>query len=75
MTSVFIEALLAGRLVRRRRGANDLDHGAGYGNTLTWETTAKPRPDAQLVEIQFDLDTNRFYRMFAALMTAPTPAH
>jgi inosine-uridine nucleoside N-ribohydrolase len=55
--------------------AVDLDHGAGYGNTLTWETTAKPRPAAQLVEIQFDLDTNRFYRMFAALMTAPTPTH
>ena len=55
--------------------AVDLDHGAGYGNTLTWEATAKPRPDAQLVEIQFDLDTDRFYRMFAALMTAPTPTH
>jgi inosine-uridine nucleoside N-ribohydrolase len=55
--------------------AVDLDHGAGYGNTLTWETTAEPRPAAQLVEIQFDLDTNRFYRMFAALMTAPTPTH
>jgi purine nucleosidase len=55
--------------------AVDLDHGAGYGNTLTWEATSKPRPAAQLVEIQFDLDTDRFYRMFAALMTAPTPAH
>jgi inosine-uridine nucleoside N-ribohydrolase len=55
--------------------AVDLDHGAGYGNTLTWETTAEPRPAAQLVEIQFDLDTNRFYRMFAALMTAPTPTY
>jgi inosine-uridine nucleoside N-ribohydrolase len=55
--------------------AVDLDHGAGYGNTLTWETTAKPGPAAQLVEIQFDLDTNRFYRMFAALMTASTPTH
>jgi inosine-uridine nucleoside N-ribohydrolase len=55
--------------------AVDLDRGAGYGNTLTWEATAKPRPAAQLVEIQFDLDTDRFYRMFAALMAAPTPAH
>ena len=55
--------------------AVDLDHGAGYGNTLTWEATAKPRLAAQLVEIQFDLDTDRFYRMFAVLMTAPTPAH
>jgi inosine-uridine nucleoside N-ribohydrolase len=65
-------------LIRKRETrymAVDLDQGAGYGNTLTWETTAKPRPAAQLVEIQFDLDTNRFYRMFAALMTAPTPTH
>ena len=54
--------------------AVDLDHGAGYGNTLTWEATAKRRPDAQLVEIQFDLDTDRFYRMFGVLMTAPTAA-
>jgi purine nucleosidase len=55
--------------------AVDLDHGAGYGNTLTWEATAKPRPAAQLVEIQFNLDNDKFYRTFAGLMTAPTPAH
>jgi purine nucleosidase len=52
----------------------DLDHGAGYGNTLTWPTKDKLRPQAQPVEIQMDLDTEKFYRMFAALMTAPTPA-
>ena len=51
----------------------DLDHGAGYGNTLTWSTESKPRLGAQPVEIQFDLDTDRFYRMFVSLMTAPTP--
>jgi purine nucleosidase len=55
--------------------AVDLDHGAGYGNTLTWEGAAKIRPAAQAVEIQFDLDTDKFYRMFARLMTGPTPAH
>jgi inosine-uridine nucleoside N-ribohydrolase len=51
----------------------DLDHGAGYGNTLTWATKEKLRPAVQLVEIQFDLDTDKFYGMFAALMTAPSP--
>jgi len=54
--------------------AVDLDRGAGYGNTLTWATKDTLRAAAQPVEIQFDLDTDRFYRMFAALMTAPTPA-
>ena len=55
--------------------AIDLDRGAGYGNTLTWGTKDTMRPATQPVEIQFDLDTDRFYRMFVALMTAPTPAH
>ncbi len=53
----------------------DLDRGAGYGNTLTWDTKDSLRPTTQKVEIQFDLDTDRFYRMFASLMTAPTPSH
>lgn len=51
----------------------DLDHGAGYGNTLTWATKDALRPSMQPVEIHMDLDTDKFYRMFAALMTAPTP--
>jgi inosine-uridine nucleoside N-ribohydrolase len=55
--------------------AVDLDRGAGYGNTLTWNTKDKPGSAAQLVEIQLDLDVEKFYRMFAALMTAATPAH
>jgi inosine-uridine nucleoside N-ribohydrolase len=53
----------------------DLDHGAGYGNTLTWPARSSLRPSAQPVEIQVDLDTDRFYAMFAALMTAPMPSH
>ena len=54
--------------------AVDLDRGAGYGNTLTWATKDSSRPAAQAVEIQVDLDTGKFYRMFVALMSAPTPA-
>jgi inosine-uridine nucleoside N-ribohydrolase len=57
----------------KRYMAVDLDRGAGYGNTLTWGTKDGMRSGAQPVEIQFDLDTEKFYRMFAALMTAPTP--
>ena len=56
--------------------AVDLDHGAGYGNTLTW--AAKDHDHSHLptqpVEIQMDLDAEKFYRMFAQLMTAATPA-
>ena len=51
----------------------DVDHGAGYGNTLTWAAKDNPRPGAQPVEIQVDLDTDKFYRMFVRLMSADTP--
>ncbi len=51
----------------------DLDRGADYGNTLTWKADDSFKPATQLAEIQFDLDTARFYRMFVSLMTAPAP--
>jgi len=51
----------------------DLDHGAGYGNTLTWAPDDKVHPATQRVEIQVDLDTEKFYRMFISLITAPIP--
>jgi inosine-uridine nucleoside N-ribohydrolase len=51
----------------------DLDRGAGYGNTLTWAEKDKPKLAAQPVEIQMDLDLERFYKMFISLMSAPTP--
>jgi purine nucleosidase len=50
----------------------DLDRGAGYGNTLTWIEKDKPKIAVQPVEIQFDLDKEKFYRMFIDLMSAPT---
>jgi purine nucleosidase len=53
--------------------AVDLDHGAGYGNTLTWTESDKPSLAAQPIEIQVDLDLERFYAMFVKLMRAPTP--
>jgi inosine-uridine nucleoside N-ribohydrolase len=52
----------------------DIDRGAGYGNTLTWATKDSSRPDTQPVEIQVDLDTEKFYRTFVGLMTTPTPS-
>ena len=51
----------------------DLDRGAGYGNTLTWTEKDKPKIAFQPIEIQVDLDAEKFYRMFVNLMSAPTP--
>jgi purine nucleosidase len=51
----------------------DLDRGAGYGDTLTWKDQDKPKLEVQSVEVQVDLDTEKFYKMFVDLLTAPTP--
>lgn len=51
----------------------DLDKGAGYGNTLTWTEKDKPKITLQPVEIQVDLDLEKFNRMFVNLMSGPTP--
>ena len=51
----------------------NLDRGAGYGDTLTRSDHDKPGLDLQAVEIQVDLDTERFYKMFVNLLTAETP--
>jgi purine nucleosidase len=51
----------------------DIDHSAGYGNTLTWPEKDRPKFATQPVEIQLELDAPRFYEMFINLMTAPTP--
>lgn len=51
----------------------NLDRGAGYGETLTWTDNDKPKRELQPVEIQLDLDTERFYKMFVELLTAETP--
>lgn len=53
----------------------DIDHGAGYGNTLTWHEGDKPKLTVQPVEIQFDLDLPKFLALFTRLVTGPTPAH
>ena len=52
----------------------DLSRGASYGNTLTWPEKDKPALTVQPVEVQIDLEKEKFYRMFVALMTAPTPS-
>ena len=51
----------------------DLGQGAGYGNVLTWSDRDKPVLQFQPVEVQVDLNTEKFYKMFVDLLTAPTP--
>jgi purine nucleosidase len=58
----------------RRYISVDLDRGAGYGNTVSWAADDKVHAATQRVEIQFDLDTEKFYRMFTGLMMASTPS-
>jgi inosine-uridine nucleoside N-ribohydrolase len=48
----------------------DIDHGAGYGNTLTWTESDKPKTAAQPVTIQVDLNNEKFYEMFVKLMSS-----
>jgi purine nucleosidase len=51
----------------------DLNRGAGYGDTLSWTEDDKPKIVGPPVEIQVDLDKDRFYKMFVDLLKAPTP--
>jgi purine nucleosidase len=51
----------------------NLDRGAGYGDTLTWAEQDKPKIEVRPVEIQVDLDLEKFYKTFVDLLTAPTP--
>jgi purine nucleosidase len=51
----------------------DLDRGAGYGNTLSWTEHDKPKIEVQPVEVQDDLDLDKFYKMFVDLLSGPMP--
>jgi purine nucleosidase len=51
----------------------DIDKGANYGFTLTWTERDRPKVEVQPVEIQQDLDAERFYKMFVDLLNGPTP--
>ena len=50
----------------------DIDHGAAYGNTLTWTDADKPAIPLRPVQIQVDLDKEKLYKMFIELMSRPT---
>jgi inosine-uridine nucleoside N-ribohydrolase len=49
----------------------DTDHGASYGKTLFWDAKAQVPPYLRLANVQFDIDAEKFYKMFIDLMTRP----
>jgi purine nucleosidase len=70
--AAWIDPTLITRKVSRYMSV-DVDHGAAYGNTLTWTAKDNPQLGARLVEIQQDLDLPRFNQMFVDLMKQATP--
>src|SRR6202008_2300823 len=51
----------------------DVDHGAGYGNTLVWAPGNQPGLGEVLAEVQDDLDKAKFYKEYVELLTRATP--
>jgi len=49
------------------------DHGAGYGDTLAWPPGQQPGTGEALVEVQQDLDKQKFYKEYIELLSRPTP--
>jgi purine nucleosidase len=52
----------------------ELDHGASYGDTLAWAPGQQPGMGEQLIEVQQDLDKEKFYKEYVDLLTRPTPS-
>jgi inosine-uridine nucleoside N-ribohydrolase len=51
----------------------NLSRGPSYGDTLTWAEENRPKIEMLPIGIQVDLDTEKFYKMFVELLSAPTP--
>jgi purine nucleosidase len=51
----------------------EIDHGASYGDTLAWAPGQQPGMGEVLVDVQKDLDKEKFYNEYVDLLTRPTP--
>lgn len=49
------------------------DHGAGYGDTLSYAPGQQPGLGEALVEVQEDLDKEKFYKLYVDLLSRPAP--
>src|SRR5579871_2538394 len=47
----------------------DVDHGPSYGMTLFWTPKTAVPPYERLANVQFDIDAEKFYKIFIDLMT------
>lgn len=68
---VSVAALLDPSIITEQRELYvdvDIDHGINYGNTLAWEKRQGDRPGPRTMWVQFDLDLDRFYDLYADLM-------
>jgi purine nucleosidase len=49
----------------------DVDHGASYGKTIFWDPKTQAPPYLRLANVQFDIDAEKFYKIYVELMTRP----
>jgi inosine-uridine nucleoside N-ribohydrolase len=49
----------------------DIAHGASYGKATFWSSAAQVPPYLRLANVQFDIDAEKFHRIFVDLMTRP----
>lgn len=47
----------------------DIDHGASYGKTIFWDPKTMVPPYLRLSTVQFDIDAEKFYKLYIDLMT------
>jgi len=53
----------------------DVDHGASYGKTIFWDAKAQVPPYLRIANVQFDIDAEKFYKLYIDLMTRPIGTH
>lgn len=51
----------------------DINHGAGYGDTLLWTPGNNPGMGERPVDVNLDLDKQKFYDMFVNIMISTSP--
>jgi len=49
----------------------DVDHGTSYGKTIFWNSITKVPPYLRLANVQFDIDAEKFYKLYIDLMSRP----
>jgi purine nucleosidase len=53
----------------------DVDHGASYGKTIFWDAKAQVPPYLRIANVQFDIDAEKFYKIYIDLMTRSVGTH